>query len=81
MSVLALENGGIPMEQFELRFLDRLEVPIIVRAYIAQDDLAALNEAERLCKTHAIEVWHGDWRVARVKKGNAALVPEDRQVL
>jgi len=69
------------MKQFELRFLDRLEVPVIVRSYIALDDLEALNEAERLCETHTIEVWDGDRRVARVKKGNAPLVPEDRQSL
>ncbi len=69
------------MKQFELRFLDQLEVPVIVRACTAQDDLEALNEAERLCKNHDIEVWHGDRRVARVKKGNAARVPEDRQTL
>jgi hypothetical protein len=69
------------MKQFEIRFLDKLDVLVIVRAYLAQDDLAALKEAERLCKTHTIEVWHGDRRVARVKKGNAALVPEDRQAL
>jgi hypothetical protein len=69
------------VKQFELRFLDRLEVPVVVRAYMARDDLAALNEAQRLCATHTIEVWDGDRRVARVKKGNAALVTEDRQSL
>lgn len=69
------------MKQFEIRFLDRLEVPVIIRAYIAQDDLSALKEAERLCKTHTIEVWDGSRRVARVKKGNAALISEDRQSL
>jgi hypothetical protein len=69
------------MKQFELRFLDRLEVPVIVRAFLAQDDLAALKEAERLCKTHTIEVWQGNRRVARVKKGSPPLVTQDRQSL
>ena len=69
------------MKQFELRFLDKLDVPVIVRAYTAQDDLAALDEAERLCKTHTIEVWQGARRVARVKKNNAPLRNEDRQSL
>ena len=69
------------MKQFELRFLDKLEVPIVIRAFSANDDLTALKEAERFCKTHSIEVWDGSRRVARVKKGNAALVTEDRQSL
>ena len=66
------------MKQFEIRFLDNLEVPVITRAFAAHDDLAALNEAERLCRTHTIEVWQGDHRVARVKKGDAPLTIEDR---
>jgi hypothetical protein len=69
------------MRQFELRFLDRLEVPVVVRAYAAQDDLDALKEAERLCETHTIEVWQGDRRVARVNKHNVALATEDRRSL
>jgi hypothetical protein len=69
------------MRQFEIRFLDKLEVPVVVRAYTAQDDLAALREAERLCRTHTIEVWLDDRRIARVKKGNAPLVTQDRQSL
>ncbi len=69
------------MKQYEIHLLDRLQVPVIVRAYVAQDDLAALDEAERLYKNHDIEVWHGDRRVARVEKGNAALLPQDRQAL
>ena len=66
------------MKQFEIRFLDYSEVPVMTRAFPARDDLAALDEAERLCKTHMIEVWLGDHRVARVKKGNAPLTTEDR---
>ena len=69
------------MNQHEFHLLDKLEVPAIDRAYLAHDDLAALKEAERLCKTHTIEVWQGDRRVAQVKKGNAALVSEDRPAL
>jgi hypothetical protein len=40
------------MQQFELRFLDKLEVVVVVRAYMARDDLDALKEAERLCDAH-----------------------------
>jgi hypothetical protein len=66
------------MKQFELRFLDRLDVVILVRAYMFHDDLGALDEAEKLSITHTIEVWEGSRRVARVKKGNVAFGPEDR---
>ena len=66
------------MKQFELRFYDKLDVVILMRAYIGNDDLAALAEAERLSATHTIEVWEGDRKVARVKKGNIALACTDR---
>jgi hypothetical protein len=69
------------MKQFELRFLDTSDLPVMIRAYVGQDDLDALDEAERLCLYHDIEVWEGTRKVARVKKGNAPLVPEDRQSL
>ncbi len=69
------------MRQFQIRFLDKLEVPVVVRAYTARDNLEALKEAERLCRSHTIEVWDGDRRIARVKKGHVPLVTEDRQSL
>jgi len=69
------------MKIFELRFLDKLEIATLVRGYKARDDLDALEEAKRLCKTHAIEVWHGDRRVARINKGNMPLATAARQSL
>jgi hypothetical protein len=66
------------MKQFQLRFLDKLDVPILMRSYMGGDDLAALAEAERLSITHTIEVWQGLRKVARVKKANAALNSRDR---
>ena len=66
------------MHIYELRFHDKLNVPIFKRTYIARDDLAALAEAERHSKTHSIEIWDGDRRVARVKKGNSPLTAIDR---
>ena len=66
------------MKLFELRFLDKLDVVIVRRAYSGSDDLAALAEAQRQSVTHAIEVWEGLRKVARVKKGNAALSWTDR---
>jgi hypothetical protein len=69
------------MQHYEIRFLDRLEVLVVVRAYVAGNDLEALDEAERLCKTHIIEVWQGDRRVARVNKLNAPLMTEAQRSL
>lgn len=66
------------MKYFELRFLDRLDVAVLKRAYMGADDLAALAEAERLSATHTIEVWDGIRKVARVKKGNVPLAFTDR---
>lgn len=66
------------MKLFELRFLDKSDVVIVMRTYLGRDDLAALAEAQRQSASHAIEVWHGLRKVARVKKGNAALSWADR---
>ena len=66
------------MKHFELRFLDKLDVIVLMRAYMGADDLAALAEAERLSATHTIEVWDGIRKVARVKKGNVPLTFTDR---
>ena len=71
----------VRVTQFELRFLDKLEVPIVIRVFSAHDDLTALKEAERLSTTHTIEIWDASRRVARVKKGNVALVTQDRRSL
>jgi len=66
------------MKHFEFRFLDKLDVVILMRDYTAGDDLAALSEAEKLSLTHTIEVWEGARKVARVQKGNRALASSDR---
>ena len=68
------------MKRFELRFYDRLDVFVLMRAYAGADDLAALAEARRLSATHTIEVWEGDRKVALVKKGHGALACTGRLV-
>ena len=66
------------MKSFEFRFLDKLDVVSSMRTFLGRDDLAALAEAQRQSATHAIEVWQGLRKVARVKRGNAALSWTDR---
>jgi hypothetical protein len=75
----AFDMKGADMKQFELRFLNPLNECVSMRVFSAGDDLNALAEAERLSETHIVEVWEGSRKVARVKKGNAALTPEDGQ--
>ena len=65
------------MHIFELRFHDRLNVAIFKRTYIGPDDFAALKEAKRQSATHAIELWDGDRRVARIKRGSLSATPID----
>ena len=45
------------------------------------DDLDALAEGVQRAKTHAIEIWHGQRLVARVKLGNLPLDASDRHSL
>lgn len=46
--------------------------------HILADDLVALDLAERLCASNAVEVWDGERRVLRVKRENAMAIPSDR---
>ena len=41
------------------------------------DDLAALDLAERLCISNAVDVWDGERRVLHVKYENAMATPSD----
>jgi hypothetical protein len=66
------------MTRYELHFLDKLDFVVFVRAYTSDDDLGALEQAERLSITHTIEIWDGLRKVARIKKGNASLQTGDR---
>jgi len=40
-------------------------------------DLEALDDAQALSNWHEVEVWQGELRVLRVKRGNAPLDPFD----
>ena len=55
------------MKHFELRFLDDLDRVAVTRAWIGQDALAAVAEAERLSDCHtSVEVWHGARKLERI---------------
>ena len=57
------------MKLFELRYLNESDSLVLSRSHAAQSDFDALIEAERGSITHTVEVWEGDRKVARVKKG------------
>ena len=40
-------------------------------------DLEALDDAQSLSRHHEVEVWQGELRVVRVKRGNAPLNAKD----
>ncbi len=46
--------------------------------HACNDDLAALDVAERLCISNAVDVWDGERRVLHVKRENAMATPSDR---
>ena len=64
--------------EYKLYCLDDAQHILSASTVVAQDDLAALKEAEKLCEKNGIEVWQGTRCVARVKKGNAPLDMSDR---
>ena len=66
------------MKLFQLHYLNRSNVVVLNRAHAAKNDLDALAEAERRSFNHTIEVWEGDRKVARIKKGNMPLTANDR---
>ena len=67
--------------EYRLYCLDEIGRIISARSFVAQDDLMALQEAEGSCEKNAIEVWQATRLVARVKLGNAPLIPSDRMSL
>ena len=60
------------MPQYKFYFLDRNDVVITVRDFVGADDVAALAEAEKLRRSHTIEICCGDRRAGRLEKIYAA---------
>ena len=56
------------MEQFELRFLDRTNVVVLVRRIFARNDTAAMMEANMGSLTHTLEVWQESRLVGRLTR-------------
>ena len=69
------------MQRYQIHFFDRLNVRFLVREWIGRDDLDALDQARKLSRTHAVEVWEGDRRVARVNRADRPLRVTDKQSL
>lgn len=67
--------------KYRLHSLDDAQQIVSSKDLVAQDDLAALDEAEKVCQAYAMEIWQGARCVARVKKDNAPLDATDRMSL
>jgi len=63
------------MKLFQLHYLNSSDAVVLNRALAVQHDLDAITEAERRSSTHTIEVWDGENRIARVKKGHGVVRP------
>lgn len=69
------------MRKYRLNALDVVGRVLFVRDFPCRDDLEALEEGERTCRLHPVEIWDGARLVARLKKGNAPLATNDRTSL
>ena len=67
------------MQNCTIHFFNDLDDRFLVIEWMGLGDLAALDQARKLSITHAVEVWQGDRRVARVNRAYAPLRAEDRQ--
>ena len=63
------------MQHYRMSFLDRLNIPVVARDFVGPNDAAAIAHALTLCRTHTIEISHGDRHVARIPKGTRHHVP------
>lgn len=73
--------GALIVPQYKFYFLDGNGHIDRAEDHVFDDDLAALNAAEKRCSTHGIEVWQLGRIVVRVKKDNRPLEPDDRTSL
>lgn len=64
------------MTLYQFKFV-RGDDTISDTAHCFKDDLDALDEARRRTKEFDVQIWQGDQKVARVKRGNAPLNERD----
>ena len=62
----------LPLQQYQMAFLDKLGFTVTVREFEGADDGAALAHAYTLCGTHRIAVTQAGRRVGEVAKGGIA---------
>ena len=65
------------MTLYQFKFV-RDEDTISSTDHYFRDDLDALDEATKLAANADVQIWRGGVKIARVKKGNAALTASDR---
>lgn len=67
------ERKELAMERFEIRFLDRFNVIVLVRRIFARDDIGAMVQANLASAFHSLEVWKEDRLVGRIERPRVRL--------
>lgn len=65
------------MMRYEFKFVGEEGETISSVEQPFRDDLDALDEATKLVAKSDVQIWQGGLKIARVKKGNAALNVRD----
>lgn len=60
--------SGVPLNQFELRFLDRQKALVLARRVFARDVANAMTEAKSARPTHTLELWQETRLVDRLER-------------
>ena len=64
---------GLSMMRYEFKFVSDDGETISSVEQRFRDDLDALDEATKLVANSNVQIWQGGMKIARIKKGNAAL--------
>jgi len=69
--------GGLGMMLYEFKFIRDDGETISTVEQLFGDDLDALDNARTLVAKSDVQIWQGGMKIARIKKGNAALNARD----
>lgn len=64
------------MRTYRINCTDDSDRVVTTHTFSCRGDLEALDEAQKLCAKHGVEVWEGERRVAWMHKGGAVRVDD-----